>query len=403
MTRRTTVLWFFASFVVLGISGTLLGPTLDDLTTQFDLPLANGGVFITLHSTGATIALIAMGRLYDRGRIAPRYLLAAGPLLSLTGLIALSVSPSAWLAFAAALLFGLGFGSMIMGPNILLPAMFSGAAAGRLNALNTFYGVGAITGPQVVNLAFGLADYRLAYVITAVAAAALIPAFLRVDIPASQVSERDSDSTAAQHVPVKWRVFLPFTLLLFIYVGAEVGFGAWIATHLSLVGGLEEASANVGVSLFWAGLTGGRFGASLLARRLRAVPLLGLSVLVLLAGSLLVLLFPGSSGVMLVGAFVVGLGCGPVFPTTVAAVSDNYPAQFAAASGLILGVGNGGAMLIPWVQGQVGGGETGGVIVTTGASLLLLGLVAVIWRQIRARERMMASAIPAQAHEIASD
>lgn len=385
MSRRLIMVSFFVSFLVLGISGGLLGPTLESLTERFGLPLADGGIFITLHSAGVSVSLIGIGWLFDSGRYAPRYLLCLGPVLTAIGLTLLSVTTEPWLAYVAALTFGLGFGGILIGPNILISAMFDDGAASRLNALNTFFGIGAVLGPQVVNIAFSLENVVLAYLFTAVAALALIPAFLQVDTPARKISgSRDPNKPARR---VNWLLFVPFAVLLFVYVGAEVGFGAWIATQLRLVNGLTEETATLGVSLFWAGLTSGRIIAIFIARYMRAVNLLTLMTVIFLAGSLLVLASGDVTWLAFVGTFVAGFGCGPIFPTTVAVVSDNYPEQFAAVSGVILGVGNGGAMLLPWVQGQVGGGVNGGVIVTAASAMLMLVIIVVIQLQVRSAER----------------
>jgi fucose permease len=386
MSQRLIVASFFASFIVLGITATLLGPTLDNLTRQFNIPLENGGLFITLFSTGVTIALIAFGWLFESGRFQPRFILSLGPLMIALGGGLLVITNSALVAFVAVFVFGLGFGGLLIGPNITVSAMFAGSASGRLNALNAFFGIGAILGPQVVNVAFVLDDYRLAYLFTALAAILIIMIFWQIDIPARQISDTEDDDLTPGTRPgirVNWLVFAPFAALLFVYVGTEVGFGAWVATHLRLVGGLDEATANVGVSFFWAGLTTGRILAALLSRYLQAVALLALAAGIMLAGSVMMLTISGTAGVWFLASFTVGLGCGPMFPTTVAVVSDNYPAQFAAASGLILGVGNAGAMVTPWLQGQVGGGESGGIIVTAVSAGLLLVIIAWIQRQIR--------------------
>lgn len=377
MSQRTMRVWFFISFLLLGISATLLGPTLESLTVRYDMALDNGGLFITLHSTGVTISLLVMGWLY--GRYPPRWLLVIGPALTAAGLLVLATTSVQMVAFAATFVFGLGFGGVLIGPNNVVAALNPGQSAGHLNALNMFFGLGAIAGPQVVNAALSLDDFTLAYVFTAVFALILIPPFLRVDLPTDLVA----GSRSRGAVPVNAWVFVPFAALLFAYVGSEIGFGAWIATQMTEVVRSSDGTATVAVSLFWAGLTAGRAAAIVVSRYLRPLVLLFLAVSVILAG-VVVVLVTGIESVALVSAFVVGFGCGPVFPTTLAAISDHYPAQFAAVSGTVIAVGNMGAMVIPWLQGQIGGGESGGMVVTLALTVVMLAILVGIERQVRA-------------------
>jgi len=194
---------------------------------------------------------------------------------------------------------------------------------------------------------------------------------------------------------VNWWLFVPFMALLFFYVGGEVGFGAWIATQLTTVTNLSTDSATVGVSLFWLGLTSGRMLAIVLSRYLRPVHLLILSALVLTVASGGVLAFSELQTSAFIFTFLVGFGCGPVFPTTIAAISDNYPEQFTTVSGVVTSIGNAGAMLFPWVQGQVGGGDNGGIAVTFAIGIVILVILINIERQVRASARRTASATPA--------
>ncbi|MEQ8671918.1 MAG: MFS transporter [Aggregatilineales bacterium] len=386
MSQRTTLFWFFASFIVLGISGTLLGPTLDSLTTRFGMPLENGGIFITLHSTGATISLFAIGKLFESGRWQPRFVLSIGPVLLGVGALLMATTQIQIIALAGALIYGLGFGSVLTGPTVFIAAINPGQSAGKLNALNMFYGVGAIIGPQIVNAAFSLDNFLLAYFFTGTAALVFIIPFLQVDAPASQVARATRKDDAA-HVPVNWWLFAPFGLLLFIYVGAEVGFGAWLSTQMMEGVGSTERVATIAVSLFWLGLTGGRGCAIVLSRSLRPAHILLISVSIITGGAALLLYATFSEGLALLSAFAVGVGCGPMFPTILATVNDNYPEQFVSVSGTLLAIGNAGAVLFPWIQGKVGAGNDGGIIVTFTLGVLMIAIMVAILRQLNQTTR----------------
>ena len=92
--------------------------------------------------------------------------------------------------------------------------------------------------------------------------------------------------------------------------------------------------------------------------------------------------FADSIIISALSAFIVGIGCGPVFPTTLSIVSDTYPRLYILSSGIIIAIGNIGAMIIPWVQGQVGGGENGGMSITLGSAIVMIMLAIYVQRQV---------------------
>jgi FHS family glucose/mannose:H+ symporter-like MFS transporter len=182
---------------------------------------------------------------------------------------------------------------------------------------------------------------------------------------------------------IRWITLLPFALLLFTYVGGEVGFSSWIVTQVNKVALATEATATMAASIFWGGLTAGRAAASLVLRRLSDDLWLAMSTLALGAGVAFLLLVPRSEGVALASSFVAGFGCGPIFPTAIGMVNNNYPESRGTASGVLIAVGTVGAAIVPWFQGKVGGGVDGGMVVVLAMSVIMLGTVVLIQRQSR--------------------
>jgi fucose permease len=365
----------YAAFLALGVCGTLLGPTFQSLTRQFGMKLEDAGIFTTLQFGGVTVAVVIAGRLLDR--INARYLLAGGMALMGAGLILLGVAQVLPVALLGALLLGFGYGALDVSPNVVIATLNPDRASAALNALNVFYGVGAVAGPQMVNFALERNNFALAFFATAAFCLILIVPLWMVSIrihPGDQPKPR---------VAIRWITLLPFALLLFAYVGGEVGFSSWIVTQVNKVTLAGAATATLAASIFWGGLTVGRAAASLVLRRLSDDLWLAVSALSLGAGVAFLLLVPRSETVALVSSFVAGFGCGPIFPTVIGMVNNNYPEARGTASGALIAVGTVGAAVVPWFQGKVGAGIDGGMIVVLAMSAIMFGTVVVIQRQIR--------------------
>ncbi len=137
--------------------------------------------------------------------------------------------------------------------------------------------------------------------------------------------------------------------LLLVYTGTEIGFGAWLALYMITSVALDVASATLVVSGFWLALTSGRALAATLGVRISAHSLLRLCLGGLLLGAALLALSIGSVALTFAGVLLLGLSCGPVFPTVIALVASS--AHGGAATSRVLVLGNSGALLLPALLG----------------------------------------------------
>jgi fucose permease len=366
----------YVTFVSLGMSGTLLGPAFQSLTSRFEIPLESGGLFTMLQFLGVTIGVVIAGRLLDRFNA--RYLLSGGVILMGGGLLLIGAAEVLPIALGGALLLGLGYGTLDVSPNVVIATLNPTRASAALNLLNVFYGIGAVFGPQVLSFALARENFALAFNLIALFTLALAVPLFMVSLHVR------AESGGAVRGRIRWIALAPFAVLLFLYVGAEVGFSSWIFTQMTMVSLSVTATAALGASIFWAGLTAGRAIASLLLRWLSDEQLLLASVLLLSASVGMLLLFPTAEGVALISAFLAGVGCGPVFPTVIAIVNNRYPAARGTASGALIAVGTLGAAILPWMQGQVGAGQNGGMIMVLAVAVLMSVLLMGVERIARA-------------------
>jgi fucose permease len=371
---RLATLACYVAFLVLGMC-TLIGTTYESLAARFEMPLANAAIFTSLQFFGATIATLVGGWLLDR--MQARYVLCVGALLMGTGLLLLASASALTLALTGALLLGLGYGTLDVSPNVVVASLAADRAGSALNALNVFFSIGAIVGPQVVNFALRQQNFTLAYTVTGILALLLIAPFSRVTIRVS------GDKPSAARSAIRWTRLMPFAVFLFIYVGTEIGFSSWIFTQVTHVALASAAMGTIAASAFWAGMAVGRALSTVILRRIADEQLLAVASVVLGTGVFVLLVLPTIEVAAVISAFVVGFGCGPVFPSTLAIVNNRYPEARGTASGALMAIGTFGAVVVPWLQGQLGGGLNGGMILILGGSVGLFGLALVIQRQMR--------------------
>jgi MFS transporter, FHS family, glucose/mannose:H+ symporter len=361
-----------AAFVVTGMVTTMLGPILPELVETWHLSDSAAGALFTAQFSGSLGAGAISGLLVSR--IGDARTLALGYGTMSAGLVAIAAGGYAS-GVVGAFAAGTGMGFVIPPTNLLVARGRRDRAASALGMLNLSWGVGAAVWPLVVSAAVRLGGMRSSLAALAILCAAAAFAFV------SSVGGHDgidSGRAPTSSRPVL-RVAL-FGVLIWLYSGTEMALGGWLpelARRLPAAAS-GAASATVGAA-FWGGLSAGR---GLIAVRLdrRYEDPSVFAGLAFTACGLVLLLTARADGIVLGAAALCGIGLGPVFPVTVAAVSREMPIRLA---GPLLALGSLGGATVPWLVGAIS--DTSRSLATGVASLLLALVVLAVLHVRRVR------------------
>jgi fucose permease len=379
-----TVRWFSAPayrtaaivcgvFFAAGLMIAAIGPSLPVLAVQIGVDTAALGGLFTTFSAGVMIAQVGLVRVSQR--LSQRATLAASMLLMCAGILAITQGASLLALFGAALLGGLGFGGVLATGNIMVAQLFPSGSAAALNGINLFFGVGSIVGPSLAAAANArLSAPQIALWIGAGAMAALSPVVLAM--AASSAGGATSAPGAVRSTAPARTWLLGFLLL--VYTGTEIGFGAWLTLYMITSAAMDIAGAALVVSGFWLALTSGRALAVALGVRMSAHRLLRLCLGGLLLGAVLLALSIGNVALTLAGVLLLGMSCGPVFPTALALVASRAHSGAATSRALILG--NSGGMIVPALIGllltRLGPPAVAALLVVSALVMIALGAAA---------------------------
>lgn len=338
-------------FLALGMVIAGLGPSLPDLARNTATSLAALGSVFTALFSGAVVAQICAGPLNDR--IGQRPLLLAGALLLGLGMIGVAASRALPLTLACAAIAGLGHGTLVVTAHVLIAGLFTERTAAALNLMNVFFGIGAVAGPTIAGLA--LERWGTALPALWVAAVLLLAHLVLLPFVAAVPRTAPGDEPAAGPAGT-WQVYRSPVLwvlgvFLFMYVGVENGMGGWTATHLERATGLSAARAAMVTSGFWLALTGGRLAGAALGTRVAPETLLSMSLIGAVLGGALLVVSGDVVALAVAAVMILGFSFGPVFPTTVAITTAAFRRASGTATSIVLGVGNGGGIVLPWLQG----------------------------------------------------
>jgi len=312
-------------FVSLGLPDGMLGVAWPSMRSEFGLAIDRiGGVLVTFMA-GYLLSSVGSGTVLSRMGLG--MLLASSALVTAVSLAAYAMAPGWWVVVAAGFLAGLGAGAVDAGLNAYVALNHRPATMTWLHAA---YGLGAAGSPVLLGelLARG-ASWRTGYIWVAGVEIVLAAGFLATRAlwpgPASGGASMLPRGATLVEVLGERRVWLGI-LVFFLYTGLEWSFGTWCYTWLVSRKEFGPEAAGAWTGAFWGAVAGGRVLVGVLGTSVSPARVVGLSAVVLLAGSALMLADIGTVAA-LAGLLLTGLACAPMFPMLMAMTPERVGAK----------------------------------------------------------------------------
>ena len=373
----------YVAFISLGLPDSLLGAGWPTMQALMDVPLSYAGV-IAMIITGCTIvSSLLAGRLL---RFGTGLVTAASTLVTAAALFGFSISGSFWALCLWAVPYGLGAGAIDAALNNYVAVHY---ASRHMSWLHCFWGVGATISPYIMSyclmVGFGWSSgYRT---VAFIQAGLTVLLFLSLPLWNRRKGETVEEEATAATVPLGQILRIrgvKYCLLAFLcYCALEATVGLWASSYLALARGVAAETAAQYGSLFYMGITVGRFLCGFIADKVGDSRMIRLGAAVMLLGIVAVALPLTSERVCLYGLVVIGLGCAPVYPSIIHATPANFGAENSQSLvGVQMASAYTGSALMPplfgWMASRVGLG-----ILPAFALVLLVGMFLSVQKQDR--------------------
>jgi FHS family Na+ dependent glucose MFS transporter 1 len=345
--RQTVVLvsTYFLAYIMLGMTGATLGPSLPYLAGNVGTSLRGISSVFIAHRLGYMSGSFGGGRLYDR--VAGNRLMFGVLLVMAVGMTAVPVVPILGLLVAVLFLLGAAEGTLDVGGNILLVWTRPPKIGSLMNALHLFFGLGALITPlilaQMIRRTGGIRwGYWFIAVLIVPVAVLLLP----------QRSPKPVPAPASGGAP-SGRILLPllFAAFFFLHVAVESSYGAWIYTYSFTKELADKVSAGYLTSAFWGALTFGRLATIFLAFKVNAKAQISGGVGGALLSLLVLLIWPDSVAAVWIATFACGLSLAGLFPGSIT-LAGEYLHMTGGVTGFFLVGSSLGSMALPWLIGQ---------------------------------------------------
>jgi FHS family Na+ dependent glucose MFS transporter 1 len=341
-----TTIGYYAAFILLGMSVAVLGPTLPRLAEQAQTSLGNISFLFSMRALGFILSALFVGRMFDRRAGHP--MIAAALLLTATTFIMIPMAKSLWLLLGFLLIIGITESVIDIGANTLLIWLHDRKVGPYMNGLHLFFGIGGFLAPILVAQVLKTSDH-IAWAYWSISIGILPIALWLMVLPSPKIRRRIA--TQSEKSGTSFFVF-GMALFFFLVVGTECAFGGWIYTYAMKMNLADESRAAYLTSAFWGAFTLGRLVAIPLAARFKPGALLTVNLLGCLISISLILVLPQAPKALFMGTIGIGGFMASIFPTALS-FSEARLNITGRLTGWFFVSGSTGAMLLPWLIGQL--------------------------------------------------
>lgn len=304
----------YIAFISLGLPDSILGSAWPMIHQSLNVPTSYAGISTMIVSCGTIISSFFSAKLikkFGTGKI-----VAVSVLMTAVSLLGISFVPDFIWVCVLGIPLGLGAGAVDSALNNFVALHYK---AKHMNWLHCFWGIGATTGPFIMSIFLLRKNgWRMGYatigIIQLTLTACLIislPLWKKFETTNNQAESVKSDIKLSTIIRIPGAV--PAFIGFFCYCALELTTGLWGSSYLVICKGLQAGRAAQWVSLYYLGITTGRFISGFMAIKFNDKNMIRIGQVICICGAIL-LLIPASAYFQLAGLVTIGLGCAPIYP-----------------------------------------------------------------------------------------
>jgi fucose permease len=344
----------YISFISLGLPDSLLGAAWPSMYGSLNVPLHYAGYLAVIVTAGTVISALFSEKVIRR--LGTGIVTAVSVFMTAVALIGFSFSHSFILLCLWAIPLGLGAGSVDAALNNYVALHYK---AKHMSWLHCFWGVGASIGPIIMSFfLINRNSWNLGYRTIGIMQCCLVLIlFISLSLwIKNKPSVNHEESKDSHGIPFRDLIRIAgvkqVLAAFFCYCSLELTTGLWGSSFLVIEKNIPPEKAAQWISLYYIGITFGRFISGFLTMKLSNRQMIRLGQ-ALIACGVIALLLPFGSVLLLPGLFIIGLGCAPIYPSFIHETPRNFGAEKSQALiGIQMASAYVGSMIMPPLFGR---------------------------------------------------
>ena len=314
----------YLAFISLGLPDSLLGSAWPAKHAAVGAPLSAMGIVSMIIAAGTVVSSLFSDFLTRK--LGTGLVTVISILLTAGAMLGFSFARTFWLLCVLAVPYGLGAGGVDAALNNYVALHYK---ARHMSWLHCFWGAGALVSPFIMGAAlagesgwpggYSLVSY-IQFGITA-----LILFSLPLWKKRTAEGKTEKPLTLPQTLRLKGVAFI--LIAFFCYSALEATSMQWASSYFTEHKGVGTEIAAMLGSLFYIGITAGRFLGGFVSEKLGDRRLIRIGICIIAVGIVLLALPVRSYAVSLAGILVVGFGCAPIYPAIIHSTPFNFGAE----------------------------------------------------------------------------
>lgn len=354
-------------FISLGLPDSILGASFPAISTNLKIGTEYAGYISPIISAGTIISSLFSSYLIKKFK--PQWVVSFSILLTAVGLIIFSLAKetSIYLLFVSAIPLGLGAGAIDTALNNYVAIHYK---AIHMNWLHCSWGIGTTISPLIIGAFIdsnnNSAGWNKGILIISIIQFTImlisflsIPLWYKLSKDEKEVEEEKKEEEFSFKTLLKNPIFYFAIIGFFSYCALETTTGLWTGSFLNKGKGFSTAEAASLSSLFYIGITAGRFISGPLSLKIKENNMIRIGESILLIAIILFLISSNSTNdysksLALAGICLVGLGCAPIYPAIIRLTPYRFSiAGSQKAMSLEVAIAYVGNLVMPFLLGQV--------------------------------------------------
>lgn len=322
MKKILILIVIYLAFISLGLPDSILGAGWPSMFKELGVPAHYAGIVFMIIAAGTVTSSLVSAKLIRRFGVAQ--ITSFSVALTAIALLGFSISEHFIYLCLLAVPLGLGAGCVDAALNNYVALHYH---AKHMNWLHCFWGIGASIGPIIMGTYLASGNtWHMGYQTIGLIQVGLV-FLLLLSIPFWIRNQKvDSDEERTTSISYSNLIKVPglkdALITFFCYCTIEATFGLWGASYLVFERNYQTDEAAKLVSLYYGGITLGRFGAGFITNMLSNKQLVYFGQGIILIGVTLIIL--PYEFTLVAGYLVIGLGCAPIFPALLHETPRNF-------------------------------------------------------------------------------
>lgn len=322
------LVFIYIAFVGLGLPDSLLGSAWPVIQGELGVPLSYAGIVTMIISFGTVISSLFSDKVIKK--FGAGAVTSVSVLTTAIALFGFSISKSFILLCIWAIPYGLGAGAVDAALNNYVSIHYSSR---HMSWLHAFWGVGAAISPYIMSycLVGGFGWNNGYFSVSVIQIIITVMLFSSLPIWKKKAETEAEEDTVREDTPEltffqKFKIPGVFQLLLlfFAYCALEQTAGLWASSYLVSYRGVDTEIAAAFASMYFLGITLGRFLCGFVADRLGDKSLIRIGIAVSALGVIMIALPFNTNILALAGLIVAGIGSAPIYPSGIHSTPTNF-------------------------------------------------------------------------------